>query len=194
MGLRSALPLRLKLRQNSVKQNKEKVMANNSVGGDSKVTPLGSGQKSGNDYMGIDGRIAGGTTGSRPDSSSRYGGDGSKGSMFVGDSVAKDDKQLNSGGGSRPSAASGQYGPGSPGWAAGGVGSRENMPKYGGETNQGRLVGQGAEKPSTGQDQLKRDLPAQAGMDVVKGTSAGEANLATAKKGIGKAGKSGARM
>jgi hypothetical protein len=171
-------------------------MANNSVGGDSKVTPLGTGQKSGQNFLGIDARIAGGTTGSRPDSSARYGGDGNKGTMFVGDSAAKDDKQLNSGGGSKASAGSGQYGAGSPGWAAGGVGSRENMPKYGGETNKGKLVGAGAgaTKDSSGPEQLKRDLPIQAGMDVMKGTSAGEANMATAKKGIGKPGAKGARM
>jgi hypothetical protein len=185
--------------QNSVKRNKEKVMATGTadgVGGANKIVPLGTGQKSGNAALGIDARIAGGTTGARPDMSARYGGDGSKGNMFVGESAAKDDKQLNSGGGSKASAGSGQYGAGSPSWASGGVGSRENMPKYGGEANKGKLVGAGAgaTKDSSGPEQYKRDLPGQAGVDQIKGSSAGEANLAKAKGGIGKPGKAAQRM
>src|SRR5437660_2839775 len=111
--------------------------------GVNKQTPLGQGPKSGNDFMGVDERVAGGTNGTRPNSSHRYGGDMNDGQYFVGSSVAKDDKQLNSGGGAVPSGGSGQYGPGSPGWASGGYGSRENMPKYGKESNKGQLVGQG---------------------------------------------------
>lgn len=171
-------------------------MGNNSVGGDSKVTPLGTGQKSGQDFLGVNARVASGTNGSRPDSSARYGGGGNGGTLFVGESAARDSKESNSGGGSRPSSGSGQYGAGSPGWASGGVGSRENMPKYGGETNKGMLVGAGAgaTKDISGSDQLKRDLPSQPGMDVMQGTAAGQANAATAKKGIGKPGAKGARM
>lgn len=164
------------------------------LGGVNKAVPIGAGPKSGNDFMGIDNRIGQGTTGSRPESSSRYGGDSNDGTYFVGPSVAGDSRELNSGGGARPSADSGQYGAGSPGWASGGYGSRENMPKYGSEANKGKLVGDGAgaTKNSSGPDQLKRDLPTQ--MDTMKGTSDGEKNMAKAERGIGKAGKAGARM
>jgi hypothetical protein len=157
-------------------------------------TPLGTGQKSTNEWLGIDSRIAEGTTGSRPDSSSRYGGDGSKGELFKGNSVATDNRNLNSGGGEKASKSTGQYGNGE--FQKGGIGSRENMPKYGGETNEGRLVGlgAGATKPISATDQLQRDLPKEPGLDLIKGTSAGEANMAKAKSGIGKPGKGGARM
>jgi hypothetical protein len=155
---------------------------------------LGTSPKSGNESLGIDGRVAGGTTGSRPESSARYGGDSNDGQFFVGNSAAKDSKESNSGGGAGASEASGQYGPGGAEWLKGTYGSRENMPKYGGETNKGQLVGKGAgaTKPSVEAEQVKRDMPTQ--MDIVAGTAAGQANLAKAKGGIGKPGKGGARM
>src|SRR5438552_1129110 len=110
------------------------------LGSVNKATPLGTGPKSGNEALGMDSRYTGGTTGSRPDQSARYGGDGNKGQFFVGDSAAKDSKESNSGGGAGASEASGQYGPGGAEWLKGTYGSRENMPKYGGQTNKGQLV------------------------------------------------------
>lgn len=168
-------------------------MANNSQGGDSKVVPLGTGQKSGNAWLGIDDRIASGTNGSRPNMAHRYGGETKTGDLFKGNSVATDNKNLNSGGGEKPSKTSGQYGDAP---AQGTVGSREDMLKYGGETNVGKLVGlgAGATKEISATDQLTRDLPKQPGMDVIRGTSDGDKNMARAHKGIGKAGGKGQRM
>lgn len=155
---------------------------------------LGTGPKSGNEALGIDGRVAGGTNGSRPNQSARYGGDMNSGQFFVGDSAAGDSKESNSGGGAKASEASGQYGPGGADWLKGTYGSRENMPKYGGDVNKGQLVGDGAgaTKSSSGPEQVKRDVPTQ--MDTVAGTAAGQANMAKAKSGIGKPGPKGSRM
>lgn len=166
------------------------------VGGTNSATPLGAGPKSGNEALGIEARVAGGTTGSRPDSSARYGGGGNSGDFFKGQSAAPVSKETNSGGGESPSEASGQYGPGGADWLKGTYGSRENMPKYGGETNKGKLVGAGAgaTKSTNGKSEVVGDTPAQKGMDVVKGTAGLQANSAKAAKGIGKPGKSGARM
>lgn len=174
-------------------------MANDSgnaqgVGGVDKAPALGTSPKSGNAGLGIDARIAGGTTGSRPETSARYGGDLGKGEYFVGPSAAGDSKESNSGGGAGASEASGQYGPGGADWLKGTYGSRENMPKYGGDTNKGQLVGAGAgaTKSSSGPEQVKRDMPTQ--MDTVAGTAGAKPNLAKAEKGIGKPGPSGKRM
>lgn len=167
------------------------------LGGENKQTPIGKSQASGNEWLGIDARVAGGTTGARPDMSARYGGDASSGTLFKGNSAATDNKELNSGGGEKASGGTGQYGAGSPGWAAGGVGSRENMPKYGGSENKGQLVGDGAgaTKATNPNDQYKRDLPTQPGQDLVAGTDDAKGrNMPKAEKGIGKPGKSGARM
>jgi len=165
------------------------------VGGVNKAAALGTSPKSGNAALGIDARVAAGTTGSRPDTSARYGGDSGKGQYFVGPSAARDSKESNSGGGAGSSEASGQYGPGGADWLKGTYGSRENMPKYGGgPTPTGKLVGDGAgaTKSSSGPEQYKRDVPTQ--MDTVAGTAGAKPNLAKAEKGIGKPGKSGARM
>lgn len=164
------------------------------VGGVNKAPALGSGTKSGNASLGIDARIAGGTTGSRPESSARYGGDSSGGDYFVGPSAAKDSKESNSGGGAGASEASGQYGPGGADWLKGTYGSRENMPKYGGDENKGRLVGAGAgaTKDTNPVSEVKSDMPTQ--MDTVAGTAGAKPNMAKAEKGIGKVGKMGARM
>lgn len=171
---------------------------NSSPGGEgvNKQTPIGQSQKSGNDWLGIDARVAGGTNGARPDVSARYGGDVAKGQFFKGNSVATDNKELNSGGDEKASSGSGQYGAGSPGWAAGGVGSRENMPKYGGDANKGKLVGDGAgaTKDTNPNDQYKRDLPTQPGQDLVAGTNKDRDEYARDQKGIGKPGAKGARM
>lgn len=166
------------------------------VGGTNSATPLGAGTSSGNEALGISARVAGGTTGSRPDSSARYGGGGNSGELFKGESAAPVSKESNSGSGEGASANSGQYGPGGADWLKGTYGSRENMPKYGGETNKGKLVGAGAgaTKDTNGPAEVKGDMPAQKGMDVVKGTAAAQPNLAKAQKGIGKPGKMGARM
>lgn len=157
---------------------------------------LGTSPSSGNEALGILARVAGGTTGSRPDSSARYGGGGNSGQFFKGESAAPTSKESNSGSGEGSSESSGQYGPGGAEWLKGTYGSRENMPKYGGETNKGKLVGAGAgaTKDTNPTSEVKGDAPAQAGMDVVKGTAAAQANLAKAKSGIGKPGKPGARM
>lgn len=164
------------------------------VGGVNKAVPLGAGQASGNDWLGIEGRVAGGTNGSRPNSSARYGGGQNNGEFFKGQSAAPVSKESNSGSNEGKSENTGQYGPGGADWLKGTYGSRENMPKYGGETNKGKLVGDGAgaTKSTDGPSEVKRDMPTQ--MDTVKGTAGAQANLAKAEKGIGKAGKSGARM
>jgi hypothetical protein len=126
--------------------------------------------------------------------SARYGGGGNSGELFKGPSAAPVSKESNSGGAERPSESSGQYGPGGADWLKGTYGSRENMPKYGGDTNKGQLVGAGAgaTKSSSGPEQVKRDLPTQ--MDTVAGTADTKSNVSKAEKGIGKAGKMGARM
>lgn len=164
------------------------------MGEKSNVVPLGTGQKSSNAWLGIDGRIEDGTTGSRPNSShAKYGGERDEGDLFKGNSVAKDSKESNSGGNEKASKTSGQYDDAP---TQGGVGSRENMPKYGGEENSGRLVGlgAGATKEISATDQLTRDLPKQSGMDVIAGTADAQKNMARAKKGIGKPGGQGQRM
>jgi len=162
--------------------------------GVNKQTPLGTGQSSNNAWLGIDDYVAHGTTGSRPDMSARYGGDMNDGQLFKGPSVARDNKELNSGGNEKNSKGTGQYGGGD--FEKGGSGSRENMPKYGREENKGVYVGDGvnATKAISATDQLQRDLPKEPGLDIVQGTAAGQANMAKAKGGIGKPGKSGQRM
>ena len=167
------------------------------LGSVNKATPLGTGPSSGNEALGMDSRYTGGTTGSRPDMSARYGGGGNKGQFFKGDSAAPVSKETNSGSGEKTSESSGQYGPGGAEWLKGTYGSRENMPKYGGGSpTPGKLVGAGAgaTKDTNPKSENVGDTPAQPGMDVVKGTAAAQANLAKAKGGIGKPGKMGARM
>lgn len=170
---------------------------NSNPGGEgvNSVTPLGSAQKSSNASLGIDGRVASGTTGSRPDmGADKYGGDKSGGTLFKGPSVAKDNREMNSGGNEKKATNADQLG--NEKYVKGGVGSRENMPKYGGEENKGSLVGLGAgsTKDISATDQLQRDLPAYPGLGIVKGTADGQENLARAKKGIGKPGSGGQRM
>jgi hypothetical protein len=163
------------------------------------AVPLGKSPASTNAWLGISDYVAQGTTGSRPDISARYGGDVIDGQLFKGNSVATDNKQLNSGGGEKQSAGTGQYGPGNPDYAVGGVGSREAMPKYGkGPTPQGKYVGAGVNAtPQVGkpEGQVLRDMPFQPGMPVVAGSDeAKNRNMPRAQRGIGKPGKSGARM
>ena len=158
-------------------------MANNSVGGDSKVVPLGTGQKSSNAWLGIDSRIENGSLGARSTKASpKYGGDQEKGDLFYGTSAAKDSKESNSGGGSKDSKGSGQYFGDS---AQGTVASRQEM-TIGGDEAEGKLygAGAGATKAVSPTDQLTRDLPAQAGMDVIKGTAGAQANMDKAMQGI----------
>ena len=164
------------------------------VGGVNKAPALGTSTNSGNAALGIDARVASGTNGSRPNMSARYGGDVNSGEYFVGPSAARDSKESNSGGGAGASEASGQYGPGGAEWLKGTYGSRENMPKYGGEANKGKLVGAGAgaTKSSSEAEIVKRDMPTQ--MDTVAGTADTKANVAKAEKGIGKPGPMGKRM
>lgn len=164
------------------------------LGGVNKAVPLGQGPKSGNEALGMDARYTGGTNGSRPNSSARYGGGVDTGQYFVGPSVAGNSKELNSGGGASASEASGQYGPGGADWLKGTYGSRENMPKYGGETNKGKLVGAGAgaTKDVNPASEIKSDMPVQ--VDTLQGTSEPKKQLAKAQGGIGKPGKMGARM
>lgn len=165
------------------------------VGGVNSAPALGTGPKSGNEALGMDSRYTGGTTGSRPDMSARYGGGENKGQFFKGQSAAPVSKESNSGAFEKASETSGQYGPGGADWLKGTYGARENMPKYGGgPATPGKLVGDGAgaTKSTVPADQVKRDVPTQ--MDTVAGTAAGQANMAKAKGGIGKPGKAGARM
>lgn len=164
------------------------------LGGVNKATPLGAGTKSGNESLGMDSRYTGGTTGSRPESSARYGGGNNSGQFFKGTSAAPTSKETNSGGNEGPSGASGQYGPGGAEWLKGTYGSRENMPKYGGESNKGKLVGAGAgaTKNTDPVDQVKKDMPVQ--VDTIQGTASPKVNMAKSQKGIGKPGPSGARM
>lgn len=169
--------------------------SNPSGEGTNDVTPLGTAQESSNAWLGIEGRIEDGVNGSRPNSShAKYGGELDKGDLFYGNSVASNSKELNSGGGSKASNEAEIVGAGD--HVGGTVGSRENMLKYGGETNKGKLVGMGA--GATGEisptDQLQRDLPAYPGLNVIDGTSDGKKNAARAMKGIGKAGGAGQRM
>lgn len=170
---------------------------NSNPGGEgvNSVTPLGSARKSSNADLGIDKRIETGTTGSRPDmGAAKYGGDASDGTLFKGNSVAKDSRESNSGGNEK--ALTNEQQLGSDKYIKGGYGSRENMPKYGGEENKGNLVGLGAgsTKDISPTDQLQRDLPTYPGLNLIDGTSDGKKNLDKAKGGIGKAGKGGARM
>lgn len=165
------------------------------LGSVNKATPLGQSPASGNERLGMDKRYIGGTTGSRPDSASRYGGGINTGQFFKGDSAAPVSKESNSGGGESPSESSGQYGPGGADWLKGTYGSRENMPKYGGgPATPGKLVGAGAgaTKSTDAADQVKRDMPVQ--VDTVQGTSQPKKQMAKAQGGIGKPGPSGKRM
>lgn len=169
--------------------------SNSSGEGTNDVTPLGTAEASSNAWLGIEGRIEDGTNGSRPNSShAKYGGELDKGDLFYGKSVASDNKEQNSGGGHKKSNEAEIVGAGE--WVGGTVGSREDMPKYGGETNVGKLVGLGAgsTKEVSPTDQLQRDLPAYPGLNVIDGTSDGKKNAARAMKGIGKPGSSGQRM
>lgn len=163
--------------------------------GVNKIVPLGGTRPSSNASLGIEKRIEKGTVGSRPDmGAGKYGGDDDSGVLFKGNSVARDDKQLNSGGGESATNNANQLG--SSEYIKGGVGSRENMPKYGKEQNSGKLMGLGAgsTKDISPTDQLQRDLPAYPGLSIVDGTANAKANLAKAKGGIGKPGAGGARM
>ncbi len=162
-------------------------------------TPIGQSPASSNEQQGFENRIAKGTTGSRPDMSSKYGGDGDAGVLFKGSSAGdQSSRESNSGKNEKDSAGTGQYsGGGKAAFEAGGFGSREQMPKYGKEQNEGKLIGDGAGATAfiNGTDQLKRDLPTQPGQDLLAGTDeAKNRNMPKAFKGIGKPGKGGARM
>jgi hypothetical protein len=158
--------------------------------GVNKQTPIGQSQASSNAWLNIEGRVEKGTVGSRPNmGADKYGGDKDSGSLFKGNSVAKDSKEQNSGGNEKASNNTGQYGDGK--FTKGGVGSREGMLKYGGESNTGSLVGAGAgaTKDANPADQVKRDLPSQPGQDLILGTNEDRnRNMAKALKGIGKPG------
>lgn len=164
------------------------------VGGVNKAVPLGKGPASTNEWLGMDSRYTGGTTGARPDSASRYGGGIAQGKFFKGPSVAPVSKESNSGANESNSENTGQYGPGGADWLKGTYGSRENMPKYGSEANKGKLVGAGAGATASTDpaNQVKKDLPVQ--VDTLQGTSEPKKQLARAQKGIGKPGPMGARM
>jgi len=181
----------------------------------STVPNLGSAQQSSNDWMGISDRIADGTPGSRPDMShTKYGGQLNRsGDLFKGTSADVDAstlKQLNAANGEKNSwNSTGQYGPGSPNYLAGGFGSREQM-TIGDTRNEGKLVGDGVNStPDTDATQyfISGKTPVQmptnqylAGTDEARGTntyqggngrygateSGGDTNnLVRAKKGIG---------
>lgn len=122
---------------------------NSMKGGPGVSTPVALGQStpSNNSWLGINSTVGEGTTGSRPDMSNRYGGDAIDGTFFKGTSVNVDKNtatQLNAGVGGEMLSwnASGQYGPGSPNYLAGGFGAREQM-TIGGDKNEGKLVGDG---------------------------------------------------
>lgn len=154
-------------------------------GGVNKVVPLGKGQQSNNAWLGIDSRVEDGTTGSRPESSARYGGERDNGTLFKGASTATDSKQLNSGGNEKASAGSGQYGAGASGFASGGVGAREQM-TLGGEKNVGKLVGDGANAtPLSTFDRFFNGLPVEPGLDLEHGTSDFVPNMKRSQKGLG---------
>jgi hypothetical protein len=164
------------------------------VGSVNKATPLGTGPASTNEWLGMDKRYTGGTVGARPDSAARYGGGIAKGQFFKGASVAPVSKEMNSGSNESSSKNTGQYGSGKAPFMSGGYGSRENMPKYGGESNKGQFVGAGA--GSTPQadpaNQVKKDLPMQ--VDTLQGTAQPEKQIRKAQGGIGKPGPAGKRM
>lgn len=157
---------------------------------------LGAAQQSSNDWMGITNEhVSDGTSGARPNSShAKYGGDRDDGTWFKGSSSGVDSstaKQLNAGvGGEKDSwNSSGQYGPGSPNYLAGGYGARENM-TYGGDENRGQLVGDGVN--STGDtDATQYFISGKVPLQMPKnqflaGTDeARDDNMPRAQKGIG---------
>lgn len=173
------------------------VNSNPSGEGTNQQTPIGQSQKSSNAWLNIDSRIESGTVGSRPDmGADKYGGDKSGGVLFKGTSAGPSaNKESNSGSNEKPLTNAQQLG--NDKYIGGTVGSRENMPKYGGESNKGNLVGLGAGATAiiNGNDQLKRDMPTQPGQDLLLGTNEDATrNMPKAFKGIGKPGKSGQRM
>lgn len=173
--------------------------------GTNQQTPIGQSQKSSNAWLGLSDYVAGGTNGSRPNmGADKYGGDANDGQLFKGNSVASDNRELNSGGNEKASNNTGQYGDDKK-IEKGTVAARENMPKYGtgagGAQNwtdlMGNLVGAGAgaTKNTDPNDQYKRDLPTQPGQDLVAGTDESKnRNMPKAQRGIGKPGAKGARM
>lgn len=156
------------------------------LGGVNQATPLGQSQPSSNEWMGIDPRVAKGTTGSRPDSSATIlAGDQITGQLFKGPAVGAPMKEMNSGKAEKQdSASTGQYGPG--GAAEGGYGSRENM-TIGSGTNAGKYFGDGVNStPVSTFDRFFGNLPVQPGMDLEHGTSNHVKNENSATKGLGK--------
>lgn len=113
----------------------------------STVPLIGSAQPSSNSWLGIESRVEEGTTGSRPDMSSVYGGDRNDGELFKGTSAGMSSsvlKQVNAQDSGEKNSwnSMGQYGPGSPNYLVGGYGARENM-TIGGDENKGKYVGDG---------------------------------------------------
>lgn len=156
--------------------------------------PLGAAQQSNNAWLGISERIEDGTTGSRPDSShGAYGGDRDAGILFKGNSApASSAKEQNTrdGGESNSWNSSGQYGPGSPNYLAGGFGAREQM-TIGGDKNRGQYVGDGVgATPDTDINQyfISGKVPMQMPRDqYLHGTDqARTQNMPRAEKGLGK--------
>ena len=185
----------------------------------STVPNLGAAQQSSNAWLGpvmAESIVSEGTNGSRPNRShANYGGDknGDWGPLFKGGSAGMDNaalKQTNAGNYEKMSwNASGEYGPGSPNYLAGGFGAREQM-TIGGDKNEGKLVGEGHNStPDTDATQyfISGKVPVQmpnnqylAGTDEARGTNAyGKGtggyganesggvsnNMVRAKKGIG---------
>lgn len=161
----------------------------------STVPQLGSAQQSSNEWLGISQEyVTDGTSGPRQGMSMRYGGDRDDGILFKGTSAGMDSatlKQVNaSATGERNSAATGQYGPGSPNYVLGGVASRENM-TIGGEKNDGKYVGDGVNAiPGTDMTQyfISGKTPVQMPQnEYLAGTDeARTRNEPRAEKGIGK--------
>lgn len=161
---------------------------NNDSGGTSKVVPLGTGKQSSNAWLGISDRIERGTSGSRNTlSAAKYGGDRQRGVLFKGKSASSPNAEMNSGNKEKDSSGEDQFK--SAGQPMGTYGSRENM-TIGGDKNVGKLVGKGAgaTKSASGKDQLDpgKVMP---GLELLKGTSDGDKNMARSLKGIG--GKTG---
>jgi hypothetical protein len=172
----------------------EGVNADTGGPGVSSAPNLGAAQQSSNAWLGISERIEDGTNGTRPNSShAKYGGDMDDGILFKGNSApAASPKEQNTRDGGEMDSwnASGQYGPGSPNYLAGGYGARENM-TYGGEKNRGEYVGDGVgSTPDTDMTQyfisgkIKVQMP---NSQFLEGTDeARTGNMKRAKGGLGK--------
>lgn len=160
----------------------------------STIPNLGSAQQSSNAWMGIPERVENGTPGSRPNMShASYGGDREEGELFKGKSApvsSAKEQNTREGGEMNSWNSTGQYGPGSPNYLAGGFGSREQM-TIGGDSNRGQYVGDGVgSTPDTTVNEyfisgkMKVQMPTSqflAGTDEAR-----TGNMARAKKGLGK--------